>query len=260
MNTLRLLLHQFRYDEKRFWRDPAGVFFAAAFPLIFLFVFLIILGKHEEAGTVAGHVLASAYYYLPSVLVLALVSANLVNLPISLTASRERGVLKRVRGTALPPWIFLAARALTSLVMSLLLVMVTVVVGSVFYGVAVPTHTLPAVLLTLVLGTLTLSALGFALTTVARSEGTAAALANLIAFPLYFISGLFARLDVIPGPVRHVAAVFPVNRIFTSLAIAFDPNTAGAGLRGWDLLVIFLWGATGLLIALRFFRWTPRAG
>jgi ABC-2 type transport system permease protein len=256
----RLLRHQFAFEERRLWRDPAGVFFAAAFPVIFLFVFLTILGKHEEAGTVAGHSLASANYYLPSVLVLAMVSANFVNLPVSLTASRERGVLKRLRGTPLPPWIFLTARALTALGMTFLLVVLTVTVGFVFYGISLPLHTLPAALLTLILGTLSLCALGFALTTVTRSEGAAAALASLIAFPLYFISGLFARLDVIPSSVREVAAYFPVNRIFTSLAIAFDPAASGSGLRGWDLLVICLWGVGGALIALRFFRWTPRSG
>lgn len=258
MKDLRLLRHQFVYEEKRFWRDPAGVFFAAAFPLIFLFVFIAIIGRHNEAGTVDGHVLSSPVYYLASCLTLAITSANFVNLPIALTASRERGVLKRMRGTPLPPWVFLAARTLVSLVMSLLLVVLTLLAVFAFYGVAVPARSLAAVLLTLVLGTCSFCALGFALTTLTRSEGTAAAFANCIAFPLYFVSGLFARLDVIPETMRDVAGFFPVNRVFTSLAVAFDPNETGLVLRGWDLLVICLWGVAGFLVALRFFRWNPR--
>ena len=169
-------------------------------------------------------------------------------------------MLKRVRGTPLPLWVFMAVRTATMLAVSLALVVLTALVGRLFYHVALPTTTLPAVILTLVLASASLSALGFALTAASRSEGAAAALSSLIALPLYFVSELFAHNDMMPASVRHLGEVFPVNRIFTALAVAFDPQTTGSGLRGWDLAVVCMWGVAGVVVAWRFFRWSPRSG
>ena len=36
MTAARLAAHQFRFDQKVFWRNPASVFFTVALPLIFL--------------------------------------------------------------------------------------------------------------------------------------------------------------------------------------------------------------------------------
>jgi hypothetical protein len=36
MRTVVLVRHQFRFDQKRFWRYPAGLFYAIGFPLVFL--------------------------------------------------------------------------------------------------------------------------------------------------------------------------------------------------------------------------------
>jgi len=40
--------------------------------------------------------------------------------------------------------------------------------------------------------------------------------------------------------------------------MAFDPNTVGAGLEWGNLAIVAAWGAVGLMLAFRFFRWTPR--
>ena len=47
MSASRSSLHQFRYDQKVFWRNPASVFFTVMLPLIFLFIFATIFGNDE---------------------------------------------------------------------------------------------------------------------------------------------------------------------------------------------------------------------
>ncbi|MDX6662788.1 MAG: hypothetical protein QOG09_890, partial [Solirubrobacterales bacterium] len=37
MSGARLVWHQFRFDQKIFWRNPAAVFFTIMLPIIFLF-------------------------------------------------------------------------------------------------------------------------------------------------------------------------------------------------------------------------------
>lgn len=257
MSTFTLIRHQFRYDRTRFRRDPAGLGYAIGFPLIFLFIFVAVLGNNEETGRVGGRTLASANYYLPGIITLSVVSVTFVNLAVTLTTSRERGTLKRVRGTPLPAWVFIAGRIATAITVTVLLVVVVVAVGALFYDVEVPTATLPGALLALVLGAAAFCCLAFALTIITPSPGAASAIAFALSLVLYFISGLFARNDTIPSAVQQVADLFPVKHLFAALAIAFDSNTAGTGVAVADLAVLAAWGVAGFLVAIRFFRWSP---
>ena len=103
MSGAALVFHQFRYDQKTFWRDPASVFFTVLLPLIFLFIFATIFGN-ETIDELGG--IKVSTYYVPAIITLAMISATLVSPVISLTQDRENGVLKRVRGTPLPSWVF----------------------------------------------------------------------------------------------------------------------------------------------------------
>lgn len=99
MSGVRLALHQFRYDQKVFWRNPASVFFTVMLPLIFLFIFATIFGNDEIADLGVN----TTTYYVPAIITLAVISATLQSLANNLTQDREGGLLKRVRGTRCPP-------------------------------------------------------------------------------------------------------------------------------------------------------------
>jgi ABC-2 type transport system permease protein len=253
-----LVWHQFRYDQRTFWRDPAAVFFTVALPIVFLLLFVSIFGN--DPIEVEGRTLRGATYYVPGIVTLALVSATLVNLSITVTMARERGVLKHLRSTPLPPWVFMAGRIGTAAVVTVLLVVVLLALGRLFYDVTVPTNTVPGVVLSVVVGTASFCALAFALTAVIPSENAAPPITNAIVLPLYFMSGLFVPEDQLPETMRLVAEAFPVKHLFQALLTAFDPTTSGTGIRGGHVAVMAVWGVAGLLAATRLFRWTPRSG
>jgi ABC-2 type transport system permease protein len=250
----RLVVHEFRYDQKIFWRNPAAVFFTVMLPLIFLFVFAVTFGNDEieELGV------KRMTYYVPAIITLAVVSANTVALAINLTTDRERGLLKRVRGTPLPTPVFVAGRVGNSLVVSLLMVVLITVLGWLLYDVSVPDQTIPALLVTLAVGAFAFSCLGFALTTIIPNEDAAPAITNAVVLPLYFISGVFIPDSEIPAGVTQVADVFPVRPFFQSFFAAWDPSTTGSGFEWGHLAVVAAWGVAGLVIAILAFRWEPR--
>ena len=256
MSGAALVLHQFRFDQKTFWRRPSAVFFTVALPLIFLVIFSTIFGNDtlEELGGIK-----TTTYYVPAIVALAVVSATLQSLAISLTVDREAGILKRGRGTPLPNWVFFAGRVGNSIVVSVLMLVVVTAVGRLVYGVEVPWERLPAVLVTLGIGAAAFSCLGVALTAAIPSEDAAAPISNVAVLPLYFISGVFIPETEIPDDVLRVADLFPVRHFFEAFFTAFDPNTVGAGFEWGHLAIVAAWGAAGLLLAIRFFRWTPRA-
>jgi len=251
---MSLLLHQFRFDQKVFWRNPASVFFTVMLPLIFLFIFATIFGNDEieERGV------KTTTYYVPAIMALAVVSATAVSLAINLTEDRERGLLKRVRGTPLPSSAFVAGRVGNSLVISLLMVVLVAILGRLVYGVSLPDQTIPAILVTLGVGAFAFSCIGFALTAIIPSEDAAPAVTNALLLPLYFISGVFIPDSEIPSGVLQVADMFPVRHFFEAFFTAWDPNTSGAGFEFGQLAIVAAWGALGLVLSLRFFRWEPR--
>jgi ABC-2 type transport system permease protein len=250
-----LAWHQFRYDQRVFWRSPASVFFTVLLPLIFLFFFAGVFGGEtiEEYGGIEA-----ATYYVPGIITLAVVSATLQSLAIHLTEERESGRLKRVRSTPLPPWAFLGGRVGNGLVISVLMCVVVTLIGSAFFDVAVPTQTIPALLVTLAVGAFAFSALGFALTAAIPSEDASPAITNAVLLPLYFVSGVFVPDTELPAGVLSVADAFPVRHFFLAFFEGFDPNTTGAGFEWGHLAVMALWGVAGLVVAARFFSWTPR--
>jgi ABC-2 type transport system permease protein len=257
MSGPRLVWHQFRYDQKIFWRNPAAVFFTVMLPLIFLFIFATIFGNDHIP---ARHDLKVSTYYVPGIMTLALSSATLVSLAISLTRSREDGVLKRLRGTPVPAWVVVAGRVGNSIVVSALMVVLVTALGHFVYGVKVPTETIPALLVALLVGAAAFSCLGFALTALIPTEEAAPAVTNAVVLPLYFLSGVFIPENEIPKGVLHVANVFPIRPLFQALLNGFDPFTRGAGFQPGHLAVVGAWGVFGLLSAVRRFSWTPRAG
>lgn len=255
MSVGALLWHQFRYDQKTFWRNPASVFFTVMLPVIFLFIFATIFGNDRLEAL--GGVQATTYY-VPAIICLAVISATLVSPAISLTEDRQTGVLKRVRGTPLPPALFVAGRVGNGLVVSLIMVVVVTILGFAVYGVEVPTATLPAVAVTLLVGVASFACLGFALASVIPNKEAAPAITNAVALPLYFISGIFIPETEIPAGVLYVADAFPVRHFFEAFFAAFDPATSGIGVEPLHLAVVAAWGLAGLAIAVRFFRWSPR--
>jgi ABC-2 type transport system permease protein len=254
LSAVGLVLHQFRYDQKTFWRNPASVFFTVMLPVIFLLIFATIFGNEEieELGV------KTTTYYVPGIITLAVVSATLVSLAISLTVDREKGILKRTRGTPIPTWTFMGGRIGNAFVVSSLSLVLLATLGRLVYDVEVPWERLPAVVVTLALGAASFCCLGIALSAAIPSEDAAPPITNFVVLPLYFLSGVFIPETEIPDGVLAVADVFPIRNFFEAFFAAWSPTATGAGFEWGDLAIVAAWGIAGGLIALRTFRWSPR--
>lgn len=255
MRSAKLLLHEFRFDQKVFWRNPSSVFFTALLPVIFLVIFATIFGgsRIETLGNIE-----TTAYYIPAIVTLAVVSATFVSLAMNVTIAREAGLLKRVRGTPLPAWIFIAGLVGNAFVISLVMLAAITLIGAVLYGVPVPWSHLPAVIVTLLVGAAAFSCLGLALSAAIPTREAASAITNLISLPLYFLSGVFIPESEIPDGVLTVAGVLPVRPFFQAFFTSWNPATDGPGFEWGHLAVVAAWGLVGLFAALRWFRWTPR--
>jgi ABC-2 type transport system permease protein len=252
-----LALHQFRFDQKTFWRNPASVFFTVLFPVLLLLIFATVFGG--QTVDVRGGIKTTTYY-VPAIITLSVISATMQSLAMSLTIAREDGRLKRGRGTPMPAWVFVAGRIGNAIVVSLLMLALLAAIGGIFYGVAVPWDRLPGIVLTLIVGAASFCCLGIALTALIPSQDAAAPVVNAILLPLYFLSGVFIPDDQLPSGVIHFADAFPIRHFFEAFFGAYVPAGGGSAVEWDNLAIVAIWGVAGLLFAIRFFRWTPRSG
>ena len=258
MSAVGLVAHQFRYDQKSFWRNPASVFFTVMFPVLLLVIFAVVFSGQTVD---IGRGIDVDAYYVPAIITLAVVSATMQSLAMSLTIAREDGRLKRGRGTPMPAWVFIAGRVGNAIVVSLLMLLLIAAIGKIAFTVPIPWSRLPEIVITLAIGAAAFCCLGIALTAAIPSEDAAAPIANFVLLPLYFLSGVFIPEDQIPNGVLTFASVFPVRHFFEAFFSVYEPAGAGgAGMQWGHLGVVAAWGVLGLLLAVRYFRWTPKEG
>jgi len=188
----------------------------------------------------------------------AVITACFTNVATTITFQRDAGVLKRTNGTPLPAGSFLGARMVHALLVSVLLVALTTVFGWAFYDADVPTGiTLLRFLIVLVVGAAAFCALGLAITAVIPNADASLAIVNAAILPLLFLSGIFIPFgNGTPGWIEWIARIFPVKHFADGMQAGY----LGTAFSWTDVLVVAAWGLAGMLLAIRFFSWEPRAG
>jgi ABC-2 type transport system permease protein len=259
MSDVALTVRQVGYTNRAFWRNPPAAFFTFAFPLMFLVIFtslfsdtttVVIQGKLREITT--------STYYIPAIATFSIITATYTNLAISVTFLRELGILKRIRGTPMPARSYLTARIVHALFLAILLVAIVTVFGVAFYDANLTLRTMPAFVVTILVGAFAFSALGLALTGVIRNADASPAVVNASILPLLFLSGVFIPLPTGTPWFVVVAKVFPIYHFTQAMLNTFLART-GTAFQVWDLLILGVWGMVGLMLAVRFFSWEPKS-
>lgn len=247
--TAHLLVHQLRYEGRIALRNPSFLGFTIALPLAFLGIFGTILGDI----TLEPISLAYREFFVPNVVVLALLSACFASLGITLAIRRATGELKRVRGTPLPPWIVLAALAAQAAILGALVSSIVLITARLWWGIALPDPVPFAVLLAVT--TPSLAALGTAVATFIRRPENAPAATNLLLWPVAFISGTFIPVPE-GSPLHQLAQLLPVQHLNDAAIATMHPD--GAQIPWTALAVVATWGTVGAAMAIARFRWEPR--
>ena len=252
-----LTWQQVRYQNRLFWRTPVAAFFTIAFPLMFLLLFSVLFGTEEFEITGRG-MFSVAQFYAPALAVFAAASATYTNIGVGTAIARDEGVLKRFRGTPLPPWTYMAGRIGSGVWIAFIATVVMMTVGVVAFNVNIESSKLPAALVTFVVGAACFAALGLALAAASPTGDSAPAVANATILPLAFVSDVFIAMDNPPDWLTAVGNFFPLKHFVRAFQDAFHPLVESPGFEFDHLAVIAVWGVVGTLLALKFFTWEPR--
>jgi ABC-2 type transport system permease protein len=260
-SNARLLWSQIRYQNKLFWRSPVSAFFTLVLPLLLLVLFGAIFGSEEVGGG-----LTVAQFYAPSLAVFGAVSATYTNLGIRTTYARDEGILKRIRGTPLPPTIYMGGAIGSAIFIAAIAAIIMLAAGVVLYGLVIHVEAVPALIVTFFVGVACFASLGLLVAALAPSGDAASAITNATLLPLAFISDIFIVTgDGMPPVLEFIADVFPLKHFATAFRQAFEPEfvattTSWLDFFSWeDLAVMVVWTVIGVVLTLRWFSWEPRA-
>ena len=243
---LTLAWHQYRLERRMFWRNPSAAFFNFVLPLLVLLLFgAIFAGSQEDLDVI-----------VPGIAGMSVMSTTFSALAMNMVFLREQGVLKRVRGTPLPSWSYLVgvfANAVTNTVVQVTLV---VLAGKTLFGVDWPQDYLALAVFVLA-GVVCLAALGVAWSHAIPNFDAAPAYVNIVFLPVIFISGVFFDAEDAPQVLRDIAQALPLTHLIDGLSGAMVTGASiGDNLSG--LAIVCLWGAAGIVLAARGFRWESR--
>ena len=248
---MKLFLHQFKAEQRLFWRSRELAFFTFLLPIVFLFLLGYAYGDEEIDGV-------RGYNFLLAGMLGYGVAATSSGLAIVLVLRREAGTLKRLRATPLPPGTYLAAALGSIILVFVIEAVVLVALARVFFDVPVPDR-IASLAAAVLFGAGAFAALGVAITTVIRSADGASAVINGIFLPLTFISGSFFSPDSFPSVLQAIAETLPLKHFIVLVRdIVLEGEEIWAFPR--ELAVVAAWGIAGTIVAARGFGWEPREG
>jgi ABC-2 type transport system permease protein len=243
MSPAALAWQQFRLERKLFWRNPSAAFFSFVLPLMLLFLTASVFSADQGDLNVL----------IPGIAGISIMATTFNAMAFNVSVLREQGILKRLRGTPLPPASYFAGFLGNAVANAFVQVALVVVIGHLVYDVSWP-QSWPELVIFTAAGVICFGSLGIALAHAIPNPDSAPAYVNAVFLPLMFISGAFYDSDSLPRGIRAVADVLPLTHLIDGLKASI---VTGEGLSdaGGALAVIALWGAAGVVLAVRNFRW-----
>ncbi len=234
-------------EAKLFLREPAGVFFTLAFPVMILLLFSGIFGNEPVPGMPG---VRAVDVQAPGYATMVIGTVALIGLPVTLASYRQQGILRRMRATPLHPSTILAAQVLVNLVMTILGITLLLLTARFIYGMTLPDAPL-SVTLAFILASLSFFAIGFVLAGLFSSARTAQIVGQVVYFPMLFLSGAILPREMFPDLIKRVSDFLPLTYVVELVQDLWLEGT-------WNLTALAV--LTGVLIvavavSTRTFRW-----
>jgi ABC-2 type transport system permease protein len=241
-----LAWRQYRLERRLFWRNPSAAFFNFLLPLLFLAAGGVILAGNQN----------DLNKLVPSIAGMSVMSTTFTALAYNIVFLRERGVLKRIRGTPLPTISYFGGVAANAVTNTALQIGIIVVAGRVLFGIGWPKDWFELIVF-VVAGVVCFASLGVAFAHAIPNFESTAAYVNAVFLPVVFVSFYVFDSSSAPAFLRTIAEALPLYPLIHGLSGALVKGTSLATNIS-DLGVIAVWAAFGIWLAIRGFSWEQR--
>ncbi|GEN81034.1 ABC transporter permease [Actinotalea fermentans] len=240
-------------EARLYLREPSAVFFGLFFPAVLLLALGLLMPWADQPfgeGPVLSEITAITGY-TPIVLALAIGTVGYTTLPPVMGTYREKGVLRRLSTTPLPPSRLLVAQLLINLAMLVIASTLAVLGGALVLGVGMP-RDVGVTLLAFVVGAAASMSVGLLIAAVAPTAGASTGTGMLVYMTSLFFAGVWFPLPLMPDVVQTISRFTPLGAASQALAAGWYEGT----FPGVELVVMAVWTAVLVPLAAKLFRWT----
>ncbi len=248
-----MLPRQLVYQLLLVVRNPIGAFVSFIIPIMLLVALDLVTPEMtlQSLGKVQV-----AQFLTPAMASFAVLNIGFVDVAVSTTLARDSGILKRLRATPLPRWVYMAGRMGAAACVAALSVATVVLLGVVVLHAHLARTAVPAFALAGLAGLVVSCALGIALAGLVPNALAALPTSYGVLLPVAFISGVFFPAPGEAAWLRALSTYLPVQPFGQAMQRAFSSSAQGLDAR--DLVVLAAWTFGALAVAFLAFRWEPR--
>jgi ABC-2 type transport system permease protein len=241
-------------ETKLFLREPVTVLFTFALPLMILYVLGGVFGNEANSGGEGDMVVYGGYgptnWYTPAYVGLAIAGVAMIGVPAHLAEYRERGVLRRLRASAVTRSVFLSSQLIVAVLISTIGSVLLLALAFPTTEVAQPESALLFVA-AFALGAFCFSAFGIFLGTVLPTARAAQSVGLLLWFLFMFVSGAGPPPEVLPGSLNTIGEYAPLTPVIRMLQ---EPWLSGEWAVGYSAAVLAI-GGLSAVAAYVLFKW-----
>ena len=232
-HTATIYLKEAKYEFLKNLRLRMYTASVLSFPVMFYVLFGLVLNSKQAIGGTSIPTYLIATYGTFGVM-----GASLFGTAAGLASDRGLGWLQVKRASPMPPFAYFAAKVITSMIFSTIIVLALFTLGISLGGVRMPAASFVRLLGTLAAGSLPFSAMGLALGYF-TGPNSAPATINLIYLPMSFCSGLWVPFMFLPKVVRQIALALPPYHLSQlALGVVGAGNHESAATH-WEVLAAF---------------------
>ncbi|MBI4260630.1 MAG: ABC transporter permease [Actinobacteria bacterium] len=205
-----------------------------------------------ESRGIAGKSVEYYDFLLPGLVAMGVMNFSIIGMSVAISRFREQRILKRILATPLRPVKFLTAQVVARLALALVQAALILAVGVYVFGANLYGNVLWLFALATVANLIFLN-LGFAVAGRAANPDAAQGIANAVALPMMFLSGVFFPTETLPEVMQVVVRYLPLTPLIEAMrTVAIDGESI---LRtGPQLALLGAWVAVSFAIAARNFR------
>lgn len=195
-------------------------------------------------------------FLLPGIVAMSIMQMAVFSVAFVFADYKERGVLKRLLATPMKPYQFVTANVITRLLVALAQSAILVALGLyLFHAHVIGSYWL--VLLISILGGIMFLGLGFTISGFANTVESVPAIANLVVFPMLFLSGVFFPTNAMPNWLQHVVQYLPLTYFAKAMRDVMANGASFFTIRT-DLLWMGIWSVILIVFAVLTFRFEER--
>jgi ABC-2 type transport system permease protein len=236
-------------EAKLFLRDPGAPITVLGIPVALLLVFGLMPDANKPSAQFGGHAPLPTLI-APMAIAILLAMLALTLFPSAIATYREKGVLKRLSASPVPPTRLLTAQLAVNLTAAVIVVLLIVGIGRIALGMELPGN-VGGFLLSIVLGTLALFSVGLVIAALAPTGRAAGGFGAATLFPMLALGGVWVPKEQLPPFLQHAADVLPLGATLNALRASW----AGDSPELVQLGAMAAFAVLGTAVAARIFRW-----